>query len=140
MEIMKQHEEKWCDNTRKTTVNLAYWTGAWVLTMALVTFGPKFIWNENNTITIIGILVNLAIGIGVIFANKRHLNSLDELQRKIQLEAMAISLGVAVIFGLSYSMLDISNLITYDAEISHLVILIGLTYLGGTVIGNLRYR
>ena len=137
---MKQHEEKWCDNTRKTTLNLAYWTGAWVLTMALVSFGPKFIWNENNTLTIIGILVNLAIGIGVIFANKKHLNSLDELQRKIQLEAMAISLGVAVVFGLSYSMLDVTNLITYDAEISHLVILIGLTYLGGTLIGNLRYR
>ena len=140
MKIMKQTDEKWCDNTRKTTVNLAYWTGAWVLTMALVSFGPKFLWNENTTLTIIAILVNLAIGIGVIFANKRHLNSLDELQRKIQLEAMSLSLGIAVIFGLSYSMLDITNLISYDAEISHLVILIGLTYLAGTIIGNMRYR
>ena len=137
---MKQTEENWCANTKKTTLNLAYWTGAWVLTLALVSFGPKFIWDENSTLTIIGILVNLAIGIGVIFANKKHLNSLDELQRKIQLEAMALTLGVAVIFGLSYSMLDITNLISYDAEISHLVILIGLTYLGGTIIGNLRYR
>ena len=140
MNIMKQTDENWCDNTRKTTINLGYWTGAWVLTMALVSFGPKFIWNENTTITIIAILINLAIGIGVIFANKRHLNSLDELQRKIQLEAMSLALGVAVIFGLSYSMLDITNLISYDAEISHLVILIGLTYLGGTIIGNMRYR
>ena len=137
---MKQTDEKWCDNTRKNTVNLAYWTGAWVLTIALVSFGPKFLWNENDTVTIIAILVNLAIGIGVILANKRHLNSLDELQRKIQLEAMSLTLGVAVIFGLSYSMLDITNLISYDAEISHLVILIGLTYLAGTIIGNMRYR
>lgn len=137
---MKQTDKNWCDSTRKNTVNLAYWTGAWVLTMALVSFGPKFLWNENIALTIIAILVNLAIGIGVIFANKRHLNSLDELQRKIQLEAMSLALGVAVIFGLSYSMLDVTNLISYDAEISHLVILIGLTYLAGTIIGNMRYR
>ena len=103
-------------------------------------FGPKFLWNENKTFTIIAILINLAVGIGVIYANRKHLNSLDELQRKVQLEAMGITLGVAVIFGLSYSMLDTTNLIGYDAEISHLVILIGLTYLGAAIIGNLRYR
>lgn len=137
---MKKTAENWGSNSQKTTFNLAIWTGAWVLTMALATFGPKFFWEGNSTFTILGILINLAIGIGVIFANKKHLNSLDELQRKIQLEAMGLTLGVAVIFGLSYSMLDTTNLINYDAEISHLVILIGLTYLAGTIIGSLRYR
>lgn len=137
---MKTQEENWERNCQKNTMKLALWTGAWVVTMAIASFGPKFIWQENSTITLIGILINLAFGIGVIFANKRHLNTLDELQRKIHLEAMSLSLGVAVIFGLSYSLLDTTNLITYDAEISHLVILIGLTYLAGTIIGNLRYR
>lgn len=137
---MKKPEQNFCSNTRKTNLNLAIWTGAWVLTLALVSFGPKFIWNENSTITILGIIINLAIGIGVILANRKHLNALDELQRKVQLEAMGFALGVAVIFGLSYSMLDVTNLISYDAEISHLVLLIGLTYLTGTIIGNLRYR
>ena len=133
-------EKKWESSSRKTTLNLAFWTACWLLSLALATFGPRFIWEENSTLSIIAILMNLAIGIGVIFANKKHLNSLDELQRKIQLEAMGVTLGVAVIFGLSYSMLDITNLINYDAEISHLVILIGLTYLAGTIIGSLRYR
>ncbi|HKL34778.1 MAG TPA: hypothetical protein VJ899_00655 [Salegentibacter sp.] len=137
---MKKTKENCVSNTRKTTLNLSYWSGAWVLTMALVAFGPKFLWEENATLTIIAILVNLGFGIGLIFANKKHLNSLDELQRKIQLEAMALTLGVAVIFGLTYSNLDVTNLIGYDAEISHLVILIGVTYLAGSVIGTLRYR
>lgn len=137
---MKKPEQNFCSNTRKTNLNLAIWTGAWVLTLALVSFGPKFIWNENSTLTILGIIINLAIGIGVILANRKHLNALDELQRKVQLEAMGFTLGVAVIFGLSYSMLDVTNLISYDAEISHLVLLIGITYLAGTIIGNLRYR
>jgi len=137
---MKKTKENCVSNTRHTTLNLSYWSGAWVLTMALVAFGPKFLWEENATLTIIAILVNLGFGIGLIFANKKHLNSLDELQRKIQLEAMALTLGVAVIFGLTYSNLDVTNLIGYDAEISHLVILIGVTYLAGSVIGTLRYR
>jgi hypothetical protein len=108
--------------------------------MALATFGPKLLWQGNSLLTTIGILLNLAVGIGVIIANKRHLSSLDELQRKIQLEAMGLTLGVAVVFGLSYSLLDTTNLVSYDAEISHLVILIGLTYLAGTIIGSRRYR
>lgn len=137
---MKKTAENCRPHSQKTITNLAIWTGAWILTMALATFGPKFLWEGNSTFTILAILINLAIGIGVIFANKRQLNSLDELQRKIQLEAMGLTLGVAVIFGLSYSMLDTTNLISYDAEISHLVILIGLTYFAGTVIGSLRYR
>ncbi|MCF4100080.1 hypothetical protein L1I30_00230 [Gillisia sp. M10.2A] len=127
-------------STQKKTLNLAAWTLAWVLTMALASFGPKFLWDSNSTLSILAIILNLAIGIGMILANKRHLNSLDELQRKIQLEAMAISLGAAVVFGLSYSLLDTTNVITYDAEISHLVILIGITYLGGILIGNSRYQ
>ncbi len=117
-----------------------YWTLAWVISMALATFGPRFLWNDNNILNIIGIIINFMIGIGMIFANKNYLNGLDELQRKMQLEAMAVALGVAVVAGLSYSMMDVMNLISYDAEISHLVVIIGLTYLAGSIVGNLRYK
>ena len=137
---MKQKGQNLDLETRRNTRLLAYWTGAWVLSLALVTFGPTLIWGEQPVINLIGILFNLAIGIGMIFANKRYINGLDELQRKIQLEAMALALGVGVVVGISYSMFDILNLIAFDAEISHLVIVIGITYMLGSIIGNLRYR
>lgn len=140
MEIMKEKQENWKSNSRKSTLKLGIWTGAWVITTALVAFGPKFLWEENNTITLLAITLNLAVGVIMIIANKRYVNSLDELQRKIQLEAMGIALGVAVVFGIGYSMLDITNIIANDAEISHLIILIALTYIAGCVIGTLRYR
>jgi len=130
----------WNLATKRNTRHLAYWTAAWTLTMALVAFGPKLIWNFNSTISVVAIFMNTAIGIGMILANKRYLNGLDEMQRKLNLEAMAIALGVGVVGGLSYSMLDQSNVISYNAEISHLVILIGITYLIGVVIGNIRYK
>ena len=76
----------------------------------------------------------------MIIANIKHVKSLDELQRKIHLEAMGLSLGIALILGISYSTMDVTNLINFDAEISHLVIVIGLSYFTGVVIGQYRYR
>lgn len=125
---------------RHNTRQLALWTFAWVATMALATFGPTFIWQANTPLTILAIAVNAAFGVGMILANIRYTKSMDEMQRKIQLEAMGIALGVGVVGGLSYSLLDTTNVMAGDAEISFLVILIGLTYLGAVVIGQMRYR
>ena len=140
MNDFKTGSNDWAANTVKNTRVLGYWTGAWVLTIALVNFGPRLIWHANDTITVIAILINLAIGFGMILANKRHLKGLDEMQQKVQLEAMAISLGVGLVVGLSYSSLDVTNLIAFDAEISHLVIVMGLTYIAGMFIGLRKYR
>lgn len=136
---MKKTELSRSATEKGNHLKLFYWTMAWVLSMALIAFGPKFIW-DNEILDILGVLTNFLIGIGMILANKSFLNKLDELQRKIHLEAMAMALGIAVVAGLSYSMLDVRNIISYDAEISHLVIVIGITYFVGTVIGSLRYK
>ena len=140
MSNQKSVPTAWEQKTINTTARLSFWTLAWVLSMALATFGPKFIWDGNESLTIVGIIVNMLIGLGMILANKHHLRSLDELHQKVQLEAMALALGVAVVVGLAYSNLDIANVIDQDAEISHLVLLIGVTYLTSVVVGMRRYR
>jgi len=130
----------WATNTARHTVRLRYWTLTWVLTMALANFGPPFLWRYEPWLTAGAIFVNLMIGFAMINANKRYLQGSDELQKKIQLEAMALSLGVGLVVGLSYSNLDVTRLITFDAEISHLVILMVLTYAAGIYAGHRRYR
>lgn len=132
--------QDWTTRTKKNTTNLAVWTTAWTLSMALATFGPKFIWAENLALTVISIGMNILFGVGMILANKRYLDGLDELQRKLQLDAMALALGVGVVGGLAYSLLDTTNVIGQDAEIGLLVILISLTYLITLVIGLKRYK
>ena len=140
MNDLKTGSDNWATNTARNTIRLGYWTAAWLITMAVANFGPRLIWQSNDLLTILAILLNLAIGAGVILANKRHLNGLDEMHQKIQLEAMALSLGVGIVVGLSYSMMDITNIITFDVEISHLVILLGLTYGAGIFAGRRKYR
>lgn len=130
----------WETQTKQNTKRLAWWTAAWVITMAVAVFGAHFVWKSSPMLTLAGILVNLGVGVGMIMANRRHLKGLDEMQQKIQLEAMALSLGVGLIGGLAYSNLDVTNLIAFDAEISHLVILMTLTYMVGIASGVRRYR
>lgn len=124
---------------KKVTKNLALWTLFWVVSLALATFGPKFIWEGNTLWSIIAIIINTAIGAGMIWANIKHLGILDELQKKIQLEAMGIALGVGIVGGLSYSVMDIANVISSDAEIGFLVMLISISYIIALLVGKNRY-
>lgn len=137
---MKHQNETLAATCKKNSVNLAIWTAAWLISMAVVAFGHKYLWDHNKTLSVIFIGINLLTGIGMIIANIRYINALDEMQRKIHLDAMGISLGITIIAGLGYSMLDITNVISYDAEISHLVVLTALTYMAGILISNFRYR
>ncbi len=140
MNDIKTDCNDWARNNVRNTALLGAWTLAWLATMALATFGPKFIWELNQWLTILAILINLGVGFGMVMANKRHLKGLDEMHQKIQLEAMALSLGVGLVAGLGYSNLDVTNIIAFDAEISHMVILMGLTYAAGVFAGVRNYR
>ncbi len=124
---------------RKNLNRLAAWTWSWVATMAIATFGPKYIWDDHSLLTVLAVVVNFANGILMIIANRRLFNNFDELERKIHLESLALTLGLAVVVGLSYSLLDTTDLIKYDAEISYLVMFIGLTYLIFVAVNTRRY-
>lgn len=103
---------------------LAAWTWSWVATMAIATFGPEFIWDNHPFMTQFAIIVNFTNGILMILANRDLFNHFDELEKKIHLESLAITLCLAVVVGLSYSLLDTTNLIKQDAQISMLVMFI----------------
>jgi hypothetical protein len=124
----------------KSVKKLAIWTWTWVATMAIATFGPEFIWDHHPFLTPFAIIVNLINGIFMIMANRDLFNYFDELEKKIHLESMAITLGLAVVVGLSYSLLDTTNLMAQDATISYLVMFIGVTYMTSVFINTRRYK
>ena len=128
------------ESGRKNTVRLRNWTGAWLVSLAIAAFGPKLVWDFETTLTIVAVLVNLAVGFGMILALKKHLQGLDDLQRKIFLDASALSLGVGVVCGLAYELLEDIKLISFQPEISHLMFLICFSFLAGILIGNRKYR
>ena len=127
------------EERKKRTIRLAIWTWTWVATLAVATFGPKFIWENSTLWTVLALCINLINGVLMIMANRSLFNHYDELERKIHLESMGLTLGATVIVGLSYSLLDITNLITSDAEISYLIMFMSVTYLITLLINRKRY-
>lgn len=127
------------EERKKHLINLGLWTWSWVATLAIATFGPKFIWDDHLALTTLAILTNLVNGVLMILANRKLFNHYDELERKIHLESLALTLGLTVIVGLSYSLLDLTNLIPFDAEIGILVGFVGVTYMTALLINRKRY-
>lgn len=130
----------WEATKARNTRNLRYWTLAWVLTSALAAFGPKFIWDYHTALTILGVVINLVMGFRMIIANRDYLRSLDEMHRKIFLDAGALSLGVGLVCGLSYELLEDIKLIPFEPEISHLVFLMCFAFMAGMIRGHRNYR
>mgnify|MGYP007087008021 CR=1 FL=1 len=134
--VTNEYKERNFKNTRK----LKNWTAAWVVSMAISAFAPKFVWEFNTLLTIIAVIVNLALGIGMLLANRVYLRGLDEMQQRIMFDAMGLTLGVGMVVGLSYELFDDIKLITFQPEIGHLVMIMCLTYLGGIIAGNRKYK
>ena len=58
------------EERKKITIRLAIWTWTWVATLAVATFGPKFIWENSTLWTTLAICINLINGVLMILANK----------------------------------------------------------------------
>ena len=132
-----------CDSTpltKENTKRLFIWSVVWVLATAGVAFGPKNLWNFNTWLTISAVLIHICLGLGMIRVFKQFLLGLDELQRKIHLDAMAISLGIGLVFGCSYEMLEDIRLIPFQPEIPHLILTMCLVYVAGVIQGIRKYQ
>lgn len=107
---------------------------------ALMAFGPKFLWNKALVFTLLAVGLNVAVGARMILSNIEYVVELDELQRKVYLNALAITVGVAVITGIPYSVMDTYNVIPFRADIAHLLMLMSLTFAVAHQYGTRRYR
>lgn len=117
-------------------VNL--WAIAWALTLLIITVATKQGWLNNNVLIASAFIVHSAIGLKMVFAYKHHLKELDEMERKIQLDALAMSVGSAIICFSSYSILAKADIVPPLAP-NYLIILIALTYIVGIFVGRVRY-
>ena len=126
--------ERFETRVRKSSTRLGLWSLAWVASSALLGFGHRLLWSETPAITWVALGINLLIGIGVVVANRQHLQQVDEMQRKIMFDAMAITLGVGLIVGVPWSLLNVRD------EIEHLLLVMGVTFAVAVFLAQRRYR
>jgi hypothetical protein len=65
--------------------------------------------------TLLAIGLEVVVGVGMILANKKYVAELDELQQKVYLNALGITVGVALIAGIPYSVMDCYHVISFHA-------------------------
>jgi hypothetical protein len=124
---------------RQSNTQLFKWTSSWVLSLAVVAFAPKFVWDFAPTYTLIAIALNLFFGYKMIMANKHHLDAMDELQRRIHMNAMAISLGISMVFGAIYGLLEAVRIISFSPNPSGILFVMGITYMVSIVLNVRKY-
>ena len=134
---MKKQLTKWEALNAKNNIRFLCWTLAWVVTMVLADKAELYGWHSSSMISIIAIVVNTGLGLGMIMAFMRLLKGMDELRQKIQLNSLAMSVGVGIVGGFTYSLLATANFIA-DAEASDVLLIMSVTYMVGVMIGQIR--
>jgi len=119
---------------------LAVSTTIWLITMAIAAFGPTLLWDNQASITLLAIALNLIAGLFVIKSNLQYWNSLDEMIQRVHLNAMGIALGLGIVGGLSFSLLETSDILQSESDLSFMVILMSLSYLISIMVGMKRLR
>ena len=79
----------------------------------------------------------MAVGVLVIWSHIHYLQHADELQRRIQLYAMAVGFGVTIIFALSYPVLEH---IGAPHDGNKFVLVGAFAYAAGALYWSRRYR
>ena len=83
----------------QTHRRLALMTFIWLVSVALMTFAQTVFPASLDTFGPIVLLLNVVAGLALLLTNTAFLRALDELQRKIQIDAMAVTLGYLFIGG-----------------------------------------
>jgi hypothetical protein len=120
----------------RRTLQLALWTIAWIITLAAAKFGP---WGSPE-LTWVAIGVNIAVGIGVIVAFTRFLRSVDDLDRKIMLDALGVTLGAAAVVGFAWIVADDAGVLGDGPSIALFPVALAIVFVGAIVVGKVRYR
>lgn len=96
-------------------------------------------WYKSGNLPLLAITINAALGLTVIVTYLRFLKELDGMQQKIQLNALALAMGVGLVGSVTYSLLISAGFVAAP-DIAVVIMLLGGDYSAGLVIGRARYQ
>lgn len=123
----------------KNAIIVNFWCLAWAVSLGVISYVSEDDWYSATWIKMTGFIIHMIIGVGMIFAFKRFVSKADELERKIQLEALALSVGVTIVFFSSYTILG-KSIGMPDLSAAYLIVAMSLGYAIGLIIGRMRFR
>jgi len=122
-------------NELRVAALILIWTGSWLLVkIGIVEDVLVSGWPLWAAITASG-----GLGLLAVWAYLKHLGGLDELRRKIEMDALALAFGVGMVTGLTSSLLGDAGVLPWDEMVSYLFTVMFVTYSVGVIVGHRRY-
>ena len=138
MSTSKSHHWAGTERDRKNQRLIILWSLAWIRPFLGVNLAIDNEWIASNALALAATTAVTVLGLAVLLAYRRFLNNADELMRKIQLDALALTVGVGVVAGFSYTLLERAGIVV-AAEAMTLVMVMIVTYIAGVVVGLRRF-
>ena len=142
MELVKFAFWRYCPANKRDRQNqfrVLGWMLAWTVSWLGVGAFMKQGWLSSEAVKIAAILLPIGIGVGLLFAYRRYLSQAGESLRKIELEAMALALGVGLIGGATYWLLDQAGMIADIDIFNGALLLVSGAYVVGVMLGRARH-
>lgn len=122
-------------------VRLLGGTLAWLATLALAQFGPALLWDaELTALSWAAIGLNILAGVAWIVSFALFMRTIDELERKILLDAFTVTLGAGFVGAMAYAAASSAGLVPENFSIALFAVFLSVVYVIAFVVGNIRYR
>jgi len=133
------HRDSLPAGSRKNHALIMLWLLAWVGTFVATSKAEAYGWFTSDLLSLLAIVANAGIGLGVIVTYMRFLKELDELQQKIQLNALALAMGIGLVGSFTYSLVVGARFVERP-DTTVLIMLMSGAYSVGLIISRARYR
>lgn len=126
--------------TRRNQAVVLLWSLVWMISWVGVTLALTRGWLSQGAPGTVAAILSSSLGVGTLLAYRRFLKEADELQRRIEVEALALAFGVGLVGGLAYWLLQRSGALPKDEkELLYVLAGMSLTYAAAGLLGNRRY-
>lgn len=126
------------DRDKRNNTWVSIWALVWMASWVGIQFGIGWDWLTTKPQIVAAAMASLIPAAAMVAAYRRFLREADELRRKIELDALAVSFGVGVIGGMTYFMLAQGGLLE-KADFLWVVVAMLMTHPLGVWIGHRRY-
>lgn len=123
----------------RDNLKFVLWVFLWTATSVISQKAKSYGWWEAEWITLLSIAVNAALGLLLVHYYRQMLNRMDDLQRKIHLEAISISFGLGLVLSISYTILVTWGYIINE-QVSDIFTLMCISYAAAIVLNTVRYK
>ncbi|MEM7051050.1 MAG: hypothetical protein AAF604_15375 [Acidobacteriota bacterium] len=141
--MTEDQKSSWSDCGSTTTdrrngrvVNL--WMFAWLLPWLALSVAIEKEWITHGWWAAVAAIATGLVGLGTVMAYRRFLREADELRRKVELDALAIAMGIGLVVGITSWPLARAGL-TDLAEVPNLIVVMMVTYSIAVLVGMRRY-